>query len=78
MSWNYLACYEVHLDAKPALINLELGPAFKPSDDFAPISTGPLMISRVMHDLLIEVNEGGTEMAAVTVVAMREASIFPF
>jgi serine protease inhibitor len=62
---------QVHLDLKPALINLGLGPAFKPSDDFAPISTGPLMISRVTHDLFLEINEEGTEMAAVTVVAMR-------
>jgi serpin B len=56
---------------KPALVNLGLCPTFKPSDDFAPISTGPLMISRVTHDLFLEVNEEGTEMAAVTVVAMR-------
>ena len=62
---------KLHLDLKPALISLGLGHAFKPSDDFAPISTGPLMISRVTHDLFLEVNEEGTEMAAVTVVAMR-------
>jgi serine protease inhibitor len=62
---------QLHLDLIPALINLGLGPAFKPSNDFAPISTGPLMISRVTHDLFLEVNEAGTEMAAVTVVAMR-------
>lgn len=64
---------QLHLDLKPALVNLGLGPTFKPSDDFAPISTGPLMISRVTHDLFLEVNEGGTEMAAVTVVAMSRS-----
>jgi serine protease inhibitor len=62
---------KLNLNLIPALSALGLGPAFKASDDFAPISTGPLMISRVTHDLFLQVNEEGTEMAAVTVVAMR-------
>ena len=61
---------KLHLDLIPSLKKLGLGPAFQPSGDFAPISTGPLMISRVTHDLFLEVNEEGTEMAAVTVVVM--------
>lgn len=59
------------LDLTPGLSQLGLGPAFSPSEDFAPISTGQLMISRATHDFLIEVNEEGTEVAAVTVVSMR-------
>lgn len=62
---------KLNLDLIPSLKKLGLGPAFQASEDFAPISTGPLMISRVTHDLFLEVNEEGTEMAAVTVVAMR-------
>ena len=65
----------LNLDLIPALKTLGLGPAFVASGHFAPISTGPLMISRVTHDLFLEVNEEGTEMAAVTVVAMRLASL---
>ncbi|KAE9365701.1 hypothetical protein N431DRAFT_351432 [Stipitochalara longipes BDJ] len=64
---------KLHLDLIPSLSKLGLGPAFEPSGDFAPISTGPLMISRVTHDLFLEVNEEGTEMAAVTIVTMRKS-----
>lgn len=64
---------KMHLDLQDALSTLGLGPAFSPSRDFAPISdTSPLMISRVTQDLLIEVNERGTEMAAVAIVALRK------
>jgi serpin A len=62
---------KLNLDLIPPLTALGLAPAFKASLDFAPISTGPLMISRATHDLFLEVNEEGTEMAAVTVVTMR-------
>jgi serine protease inhibitor len=62
---------KLNLDLIPLLRKIGLGPTFQASGDFAPISTGPLMISRVTHDLFLEVNEEGTEMAAVTVVAMR-------
>lgn len=62
---------KIHVDLIPLLTELGLEPAFAPSGDFAPISTGPLMISRVTQDLFLEVNEEGTEMAATTVVAMR-------
>lgn len=53
---------------KGPLGSLGLEPAFQPSSDFTPLSdSGPLFISSVSHDLFIEVNETGTEMAAVTV-----------
>jgi hypothetical protein len=62
---------KLNLDLIPALRKLGLGPAFIPSDDFAPMSKdGPLAIGRATHDLFLEVNEEGTEMAAVTVVTM--------
>lgn len=63
---------KLNLDLKPTLSKLGLGPAFIASDDFAPISKyGPLLISRVTHDLFLEVNEEGTEMAAVSIVALK-------
>jgi serine protease inhibitor len=64
---------KLHHDLIPSLTTLGLGPAFKPSLDFAPISnTGPLSINRVTHDVFIEVNEDGTEMAATTVIGKRK------
>ena len=67
---------KLHHDLIPPLTTLGLGPAFSASNDFAPISnTGPLLINRVSHDLYIEVNEEGTEMAAVTIVAMGRSMV---
>jgi serpin B len=64
---------KLHHDLIPSLTTLGLGPAFESSPDFTPISnTGPLLISSAIHDVFIEVNEEGTEIAAVTVVTMRK------
>jgi serine protease inhibitor len=64
---------KLHHDLNPFLATLGLGPAFKPSLDFAPISnSGELLINRVTHDVFIEVNEEGTEMAATTVVGKKK------
>ena len=60
----------LNLDLIPSLSELGLKPIFSPSSDFAPISAGPLMINKATHDLFIEVNEEGTEMAAATVMVM--------
>ena len=61
----------LNLDLIPPLSSLGLGPAFAPSNVFEPISKNrPLVISHATHDLFIEVNEEGREMAAVTVVTM--------
>jgi serine protease inhibitor len=62
---------KLNLDLIPPLQKLGLGPAFKLSDDFAPISKEQLLITRATHDLFLEVNEEGTEMAAVTTIGMR-------
>jgi len=65
------------------LINMGMGIAFDSSDaDFSKINpTGELYISRVIHKTFIEVNEEGTEAAAVTMVeiirsAIQETSFF--
>jgi serpin B len=60
------------------LTNMGLGIAFGPLADFTGIrSSGGLMISRVIHQSFIDVNEKGTEAAAVTVVEIIETSVNP-
>ena len=66
-----------HLDLRESLSSLGLDLAFRPSNDFAPLSSsGSLFTGQATHDLLIEVNEEGTKMAAVTIVGMKRF-VFP-
>jgi len=45
--------------------------------DFSNISTVPLIVSKIMQKTFVEVNEEGTEAAAVTVVEMAPTSVGP-
>lgn len=56
-----------------SLTALGMGEAFTDSADFSGIREG-LSISRVLHKAVIDVNEEGSEAAAVTVVEMRETA----
>ena len=56
-----------------SLTALGMGEAFTDSADFSGIRDG-LCISRVLHKAVIDVNEEGSEAAAVTVVEMRETA----
>ncbi len=58
------------------LSNMGMAQAFSGMADFSGISDNPLYISRVIHSTFCEVNEEGTEAAAVTIVEM-EATAAP-
>jgi serpin B len=58
------------------LTDMGMGIAFSPDADFSKIDpTRDIMISRVIHKTFVEVNEEGTEAAAVTVIEFIETSI---
>jgi serine protease inhibitor len=57
-----------------SLIKLGMGEAFGNSADFSGIKDD-IFISRVLHKAVIDVNEEGSEAAAVTVVEMNEGCV---
>ena len=60
----------------PVLTDMGMGVAFTDAADFSDIAPGlPLRISDVKHKTFIEVNEEGTEAAAVTSVEIELTSI---
>ena len=72
---SFKAEYETSLNA--VLQRLGMQTAFTPSADFSRISKEPLMISEVKQKTFVEVNEKGSEAAAVTSVAVMRASFEP-
>ena len=59
------------VDLAQALCDQGLEPAFRASMDFSPITrSGPSSIVRVRHDLFVQVNEEGTEVAAATTTTL--------
>jgi serpin B len=67
---------EYKLIMNDVLTALGMGIAFNGNADFTGInSNGGLFISRVLHKTYVDVNEEGTEAAAVTAVEIRTTSI---
>ena len=72
---KFKAEYETSLNA--TLQHLGMRDAFTPSADFSGMSKEPLMISEVKQKTFIEVNEEGSEAAAITSVGMMRTSLGP-
>lgn len=72
---KFKAEYETSLNA--TLQRLGMRAAFTPSADFSGMSKESLMISEVKQKTFIEVNEEGSEAAAVTSVAVMRTSLAP-
>jgi serine protease inhibitor len=70
---------EYELNMKQVLENLGMGVAFIPGQaDFSRIVDGiPLVINKVLHKTFVQVDEEGTEAAAVTVVEIGYTSAGP-
>jgi serpin B len=60
---------------KETLIDAGMGEAFSNAADFSGISKNSLFIDNVKHKAVIDVNEEGTEAAAVTVISIATPSI---
>ncbi|KAK2761568.1 hypothetical protein FQN54_001396 [Arachnomyces sp. PD_36] len=66
------------LDLSQPLFDQGLEPAFQMSHDFAPITkSNPSCIAKVEHDIFVEVNEEGTEVAATTMISLFGGSAPP-
>ena len=72
---SFKAEYDVSLNA--ALQRLGMKEAFTSSADFSGMSGDPLMISEVKQKTFIEVNEEGSEAAAITSIGIMRTSLAP-
>jgi serpin B len=69
---------EYNIELKRALSALGMAVAFDPAQaNFSGISSIPTKIDQVKHKTFVEVNEEGTEAAAVTSIGIRATSAMP-
>ncbi len=66
---------ESKLRLESTLTTLGMGLAFTPKADFSNLSDRPSQIDQVLHKTFVEVNEVGTEAAAVTSIGIRTTSV---
>ncbi len=66
---------EYRAELKPALTALGMALPFSRAADFSDMSSIPLYLSAVKHNSFVEVNEQGTEAAAVTTATMKMLAI---
>ena len=68
---------EYDVDLKSALSQLGMAEAFSSRANFSGLSLVPTKIDEVKHKTFVEVNEAGTEAAAVTSIGIRATSARP-
>ncbi len=67
--------FEEKYELSSPLISLGMPTAFSSQADFSPIADYPLLISKVIHQAFVDVNEEGTEAAAATAVVIELSCI---
>jgi serpin B len=68
---------EVETTLNDALRALGMGIAFEGAADFSNLSSSPVCISSVLHKVVLDLHEEGTEAAAATSVGIRTTSLGP-
>lgn len=68
---------EYGIELRAALSRLGMATAFQPKADFSGLSSESLYLDRVNHKTFVEVNEAGTEAAAVTSTTIRATAAMP-
>ena len=68
---------EYGAELKKALQAMGIRQAFQNNADFSGMAAAPLCVGSVIHKSFVEVNEAGTEAAAVTAAQMRLTSVRP-
>lgn len=66
---------ENRFELKPVMQNMGMQLAFTDFADFSNIADAQLLISRIIHSTYVDVNEDGTEAAAVTIVEVELTSV---
>jgi serine protease inhibitor len=66
-----------HFDLAATLQHMGMALAFTGAADFSHMGDGPLLISKVVHEAALEVNEIGAEAAAATAVVMGRSIPHP-
>ena len=69
--------YSFNADLGKSLKDMGMKKAFTNGADFSAMANKAIHIDKIVHDSYIDVNEKGTEAAAVTTIVMKANSAFP-